>query len=197
MIRLKRAYDEAKRGDGHRVLVDALWPRGVTKEALRLDVWLKEIAPSTELRKWFGHDPQRFAEFRKRYLAELSRPAVQPLLDELARLAKDGTLTLVFGAHDPEHNNAVVLAEAITRRRNQAGAPARRSGGRQRPATPSIARTRRENSRDQASSSAPPRKRRRDKPTSSRRMSIEDKMPTSRSARSTTRTRWTCSSTIR
>ncbi|HEX6723901.1 MAG TPA: DUF488 domain-containing protein [Gaiella sp.] len=110
-VRLKRAYDPAEPGDGYRVLVDRLWPRGVSKERARLDEWARELAPSTELRTWFGHDPERFAEFRRRYRAELEAHADE--LEELRSRARDGTLTLVYAARDSEHNDAVVLGELL------------------------------------------------------------------------------------
>jgi uncharacterized protein YeaO (DUF488 family) len=108
-VRIKRAYDPPEPGDGHRVLIDGLWPRGVKRDALALDDWARELAPSDELRRWFGHDPERFAEFRARYRAELE--AQRERLDELR--ARDGPLTIVYGARDREHNNAVVLAELL------------------------------------------------------------------------------------
>ena len=114
-VRLKRAYDPPERSDGYRVLIDRLWPRGVSKEHARLNEWLPELAPSTELRRWFGHDPARFAEFRRRYLDELK--AEQEKLRELRRRAREETLTLVYGARDTEHNDAVVLAELLRRGR--------------------------------------------------------------------------------
>ena len=110
-VRLKRAYDPAEPGDGYRVLVDRLWPRGVSKERARLVEWARELAPSTELRTWFGHDPERFAEFERRYRAELAARGEK--LDELRRRAGEGTLTLVYAARDEEHNDAVVLAELL------------------------------------------------------------------------------------
>lgn len=113
MVRIKRAYEEPEHQDGYRVLVDRLWPRGVTKEALRLDAWAKELAPSPDLRRWFGHDPRRFAEFTRRYRAELRGAAARALLADLARRAVAGTVTLVFGARDEEHNGAVVLRDLI------------------------------------------------------------------------------------
>lgn len=112
-IRLKRAYDAASRSDGYRVLIDRLWPRGVSKQRAKLDEWEKELAPSTELREWFGHEPSRFAEFRRRYIGELRH--VRPRLTELRRRARKGTLTLVYSAHDSERNDAVVLAEVLRR----------------------------------------------------------------------------------
>ena len=108
-IRLKRAYDPPAPADGARILVDRLWPRGLSKERAQVDLWLKEIAPSAELRRWFGHDPAKWAEFRKRYDAELAN---NPSLEELrALIRRDRRVTLLFGARDVEHNNAVVLRE--------------------------------------------------------------------------------------
>jgi len=112
-IRLKRAYDNASPSDGYRVLIDRLWPRGVSKQKAKLDEWEKELAPSTELREWFGHEPSRFDEFRRRYIGELRH--ARPRLTELRRRARTGTLTLVYAAHDSEHNDAVVLAEVLRR----------------------------------------------------------------------------------
>lgn len=112
-VRSKRVYDPPARSDGYRVLIDRLWPRGISKERARLDEWARELAPSTELRRWFGHDPTRFEEFRRRYEAEL---AAQPeKVDELRSRARKGTLTLVYAARDTEHNDAVVLAEVLRR----------------------------------------------------------------------------------
>lgn len=110
-VRTKRAYERAEPGDGYRILVDRLWPRGVRKEAARVDEWAKELAPSPELRRWFGHDPERFEEFRRRYREELAGRAEE--LDEVRRRARAGTVTLVYGARDREHNGAVVLAELL------------------------------------------------------------------------------------
>jgi uncharacterized protein YeaO (DUF488 family) len=112
-IRLKRAYEPAASSDGYRVLIDRLWPRGVSRRLAKLNAWERELAPSTELRQWFGHQPNRFDEFRLRYVAELGQQ--RPRLTELRRRARDGTLTLVYAAHDSEHNDAVVLAEALRR----------------------------------------------------------------------------------
>lgn len=114
-VQLKRAYEPAEAADGHRVLIDRIWPRGVSKEEARLDEWARELAPTTELRKWFGHDPERFDEFRRRYTAELA--AHEEKVRELRRRAREGTLTLVYGARDTEHNDAVVLAEILRRGR--------------------------------------------------------------------------------
>jgi uncharacterized protein YeaO (DUF488 family) len=111
MISLKRVYEPAETGDGGRFLVERLWPRGVKKENLCIDGWLKEVAPSTELRKWFKHDPAKWKEFRRRYFAELKdrQRALQPLLEA----ARHGKITLVYSSHDQEHNNAVVLKEYL------------------------------------------------------------------------------------
>lgn len=114
MIAIKRAYDPPEERDGVRVLVDRLWPRGVTKEAAKIDRWVKAVAPSGELRKWFGHDPARWVEFRRRYLAELAGQA--DAVAELRKLARGGTVTLVYAAKDTEHNDAVVLKELLGRR---------------------------------------------------------------------------------
>lgn len=106
MIRIKRVYEAASESDGSRVLVDRLWPRGVAKADARVSWWAKELAPSSELRRWFGHDPERFAEFSRRYRLELSG---KEELGALRRLVREGPVTLVYGARDREHNNAVVL----------------------------------------------------------------------------------------
>lgn len=113
-ITLTRAYDPLARAGGPRVLVDRVWPRGVSRERLKIAAWLKELGPSTDLRRWFAHDPARWTVFRRRYLEELT--GKRALLDELAGYARDGKLTLVFGARDPVHNQAVVLKEALERR---------------------------------------------------------------------------------
>ncbi|MBJ6800255.1 DUF488 domain-containing protein [Geomonas propionica] len=111
MIRLKRIYDEPAVQDGVRVLVDRLWPRGISKENARLDRWEKELAPSDELRRWFGHDPEKWQEFRTRYRQELAGQG--ELLKELTGLCARNTVTLLYAAKDEEHNNAVVLKELI------------------------------------------------------------------------------------
>ena len=113
VIRVKRAYLPPAAGDGVRVLVDRLWARGVSKSDAAIDCWMKDLAPSTELRRWFGHDPSRWDEFRRRYKAELS--AKSDLLDELRGLVRSGPLTLVFGARDELHNQAVALKEPLSR----------------------------------------------------------------------------------
>lgn len=110
-FKIKRAYEKATRGDGVRVLVDRIWPRGVSKAEAKIDQWRKEIAPSTALRKWFGHDPARWAEFERRYIAEIETQ--RAALDELRELATGKTVTLVFGAKDTEHNQAVALREYL------------------------------------------------------------------------------------
>ncbi|HLW58991.1 MAG TPA: DUF488 family protein [bacterium] len=108
---LKRAYERPSRTDGARVLVDRVWPRGVSKATLKIDAWLGELGPSTGLRKWFGHDPAKWAGFRTRYGRELV--AKRALLADLAGRARRGTLTLVYGARDPVHNQAVVIKEVL------------------------------------------------------------------------------------
>jgi uncharacterized protein YeaO (DUF488 family) len=110
-VRIKRAYQPPAASDGYRVLIDRLWPRGVRREGAGLDERAQELAPSSDLRRWFGHDPDRFGEFRRRYTAELA--GQEEKLRELRRRARQGTLTLVYGAHDEEHNDAVVLAEIL------------------------------------------------------------------------------------
>ena len=111
MFKLKRAYEPASKEDGFRVLVERLWPRGVSKARARLDLWLKDVAPSPALRKWFGHDPAKWNEFRKRYRAELKgQPQALKLLRDKA---KTGTVTLVYGSKDQEHNAAVALKEVL------------------------------------------------------------------------------------
>lgn len=113
-VRLKRAYDPPELSDGYRVLIDRLWPRGVTKKRARLDEWARELGPSSELRRWFGHDPDKFDEFRRRYRHELAAHGEK--LRELRARARKGMLTLVYSARDNEHNDAVVLAELLRRR---------------------------------------------------------------------------------
>jgi uncharacterized protein YeaO (DUF488 family) len=111
MIRLKRAYDTPSRQDGLRILVERLWPRGVSKEKAAIDLWLKELAPSTELRKWFDHDPEKWNDFRKRYRAELKQKGDMLLL--LQHRTTEGTVTFVYAAHDEERNSAVVLKDYL------------------------------------------------------------------------------------
>jgi len=110
-VRLKRAYEPPAKSDGHRYLVDRIWPRGVSRDEAELEDWLKEIAPSNELRKWFDHDPERWAEFRRRYMSELKQHRDE--LRELARQAADIRITLVYGARDQEHNQAIVIRQYL------------------------------------------------------------------------------------
>jgi uncharacterized protein YeaO (DUF488 family) len=115
MVKLKRAYEPPARGDGYRVLVDRMWPRGLRKEDLVLDEWLKDVAPSAGLRKWFGHDPKRWPEFKRRYEQELEEDPASEGIRALSRRARRGTLTLLFASRDNDHNNAVVLGEILGR----------------------------------------------------------------------------------
>jgi uncharacterized protein YeaO (DUF488 family) len=112
-IQLKRAYDPPLETDGERFLVDRLWPRGLSKDAAHLTAWLKNLAPSDDLRRWFAHDPNHWLEFQERYLAELRAPEQETLIRELAQKALQKRITLVFAAHDLAHNNAVVLQAVI------------------------------------------------------------------------------------
>ena len=118
-VRLKRAYEPAAPEDGVRVLVDRLWPRGLRKADAAIDRWMKDIAPSTQLRQWFGHDPERWPEFRRRYTRELQQQATA--VDELRELARGGRVTLVFAAHDEAHNDAIVLRDALLQSKNSKG----------------------------------------------------------------------------
>ncbi len=115
MVRIKRVYNDPSPQDGIRILVDRVWPRGCTKEQARLDAWRKDLAPSTALRKWFGHDPLKWDEFCARYRTELKGPEQRQAIKALADLAHQQTLTLLFGAADMEHNQARVLKEVIDR----------------------------------------------------------------------------------
>lgn len=121
MIQIKRAYDPPAKTDGARILVERLWPRGIKKEALKLDAWLKTVAPSTELRKWFSHDPAKWPEFQRRYRAELDQhpEAWQPILDAAAK----GKVTLLFSSHDAEHNNVVALKAYLEKQSASGKAP--------------------------------------------------------------------------
>jgi len=113
MLRIKRIYDKPEPSDGYRVLVDRLWPRGLSKERAALDEWLKEIAPSPTLRTWFGHEPARFAEFKARYKAELS---ANPAVEQISHLLhQHQTVTLLYGARDPKHNHTIVLQEYVSK----------------------------------------------------------------------------------
>jgi uncharacterized protein YeaO (DUF488 family) len=112
MIKIKRIYESASEEDGFRILVDRLWPRGIKKEKAKIDMWLKEVAPSGELRKWFSHDPEKWEEFKKKYAKELA--AKQPLLKEIRQIEKEkGTVTLLYSARDVGHNNAVALRAVL------------------------------------------------------------------------------------
>ena len=113
-VQVKRIYEPAARSDVFRVLVDRLWPRGVANEHAALDLWMKEIAPSTELRRWFGHDPKRWRQFKARYRSELHEHESE--LAQLRSRARKGTVTLLFGARDAEHNEAVVLKEILVQK---------------------------------------------------------------------------------
>jgi uncharacterized protein YeaO (DUF488 family) len=113
-VRPKRIYDAAEPGDGYRVLIDHVWPRGVSRERANLDEWARDLAPSDKLRKWFDHVPERFGEFRSRYRGELAVHSER--LEELRRRARKGSVTIVYAARDREHNNAVVLAELVHER---------------------------------------------------------------------------------
>ena len=110
-VRIKRAYDRAEPGDGYRILIDRLWPRGVSRQRAHLDEWARDLAPSDGLRRWFSHDPARFPEFRERYRDELR--GQRDRIDQLRSRAGRGTVTIVYGARDTEHNDAVVLAELL------------------------------------------------------------------------------------
>jgi uncharacterized protein YeaO (DUF488 family) len=114
-IRIRRVYDPPEPSDGARVLVDRIWPRGLSKERAAVDLWLKEIAPSSELRKWFGHDPARWSDFQRRYRTELARNTA--CVEELRSLIREGPVTLLFAAHDEAHNNAVALGSYLKSKR--------------------------------------------------------------------------------
>ena len=110
-VTIKRAYEQPSPDDGFRILVDRLWPRGVSKQEAQIDLWLKDIAPSTELRKWFAHDPAKWTDFQRRYRAELKQK--RQLLDTIKAQAKKSRVTLIYGAKDKEHNDAVVLLDTL------------------------------------------------------------------------------------
>jgi uncharacterized protein YeaO (DUF488 family) len=114
MIRLKRVYEEPATDDGLRILVERLWPRGLSKERAAVDLWLKEVAPSSELRRWFNHDPDRWKEFLRRYHAELLQNG--GTVDELRRKCRSGTVTFVYAARDEEHNGALALKDYLERK---------------------------------------------------------------------------------
>ncbi len=120
-VRVRRVYDEPQKEDGTRVLVDRVWPRGLAKERAELDEWAKDVAPSTELRKWYGHEPERYAEFRKRYQHELADPEHKAAVSHLRDLAERGPLTLLTATKSVDHSQAPVLAELIKRRAGGAG----------------------------------------------------------------------------
>ena len=124
MLRIKRVYEPQTRSDGRRILVDRLWPRGLSKKKAAVDEWMKDIAPSAELRRWFGHDPRRWPEFKRRYRHELR--AHGDLLRDITARASRGPVTLVYGARDEAHNDAVVLAAAIRGRVRRAANAARK-----------------------------------------------------------------------
>lgn len=115
-IQTKRAYEAPAPGDGYRVLVDGLWPRGLSKEKLKIDEWMRDIAPSARLRKWYGHKPEKWQQFRERFRAELTKSPHRELLQQLTARARRGKVTLVFGARDAERSNAAVLAELVQER---------------------------------------------------------------------------------
>jgi uncharacterized protein YeaO (DUF488 family) len=112
-IQLERVYAAKAKASGKRILVDRIWPRGIKKDALKRDLWLRELAPSNELRKWFGHDPRRWEAFKRRYRSELRRPDRREPLHQLLALARKGPVTLLYGARDEEHNEAVALREFL------------------------------------------------------------------------------------
>jgi uncharacterized protein YeaO (DUF488 family) len=113
MVKIKRIYDPVSPDDGKRVLIDRLWPRGVKKEEAKIDEWLRDVAPSDDLRKWFSHDPSKYQEFKKRYVKELEKKS--ELLERIKKEAKKETVTLLFSAKDTEHNNATALKEILSR----------------------------------------------------------------------------------
>lgn len=113
MVKIKRVYEEKKRGDGHRVLIDRLWPRGLKKTELHYHQWPKELCPSSELRTFFNHDPKKFRRFKKKYMLELENPAAQKIIKALAKKSLKKNVTLLYGAHDELINHAVILREVI------------------------------------------------------------------------------------
>lgn len=119
-IRLKRAYEDPSPDDGTRILVERLWPRGLSKERAAIDLWLKDAAPSTELRRWFGHDPEKWPEFRRRYREELRTR--EEVVGRLRRLSHDGSVTFIYAASDEEHNAALVLRDVVEEHRSRAAA---------------------------------------------------------------------------
>lgn len=115
-MKLKRMYDTAERSDGVRILVDRLWPRGISKDGAAIDEWMKDLAPSNRLRTWFGHKPERWPEFRKRYRKELGTPEKRKMLENIRRISTIATVTLLYSAKDTDQNNAVALAELLKRK---------------------------------------------------------------------------------
>jgi uncharacterized protein YeaO (DUF488 family) len=113
MVKIKRIYDPVSSDDGKRILIDRLWPRGIKKEKANIDEWLRDVAPSDDLRKWFSHDPSKYQEFKKRYVKELEKKS--ELLERIKKEAKKETVTLLFSAKDTEHNNATALKEILSR----------------------------------------------------------------------------------
>ena len=113
MVKIKRIYDPVSSDDGKRILIDRLWPRGIKKEKAKIDEWLRDVAPSDELRKWFSHDPSKYQEFKKRYVKELEKKS--ELLEKIKKEAKKEAVTLLFSAKDTEHNNATALKEILSR----------------------------------------------------------------------------------
>jgi uncharacterized protein YeaO (DUF488 family) len=113
MLTVQRVYDRTDTSDGKRILVDRLWPRGLTREQAAIDEWMKDLAPSDELRRWFGHETDKWPEFRRRFIGELSSPEKAKLLDKVARMAREGNVIILYAAKDVEHNNAKVLEEVI------------------------------------------------------------------------------------
>ncbi len=113
MLTVKRVYDRTDPSDGKRILVDRLWPRGLTREQAAIDEWMKDLAPSDELRRWFGHETDKWPEFKRRYIGELLSPDKMKLVEKVRRMSKEGDVTAVYAAKDTEHNNAKVLEEVI------------------------------------------------------------------------------------
>ena len=116
--KIKRVYSPVEKSDGVRILVDRLWPRGISKDNARVDEWVKDVAPSDALRKWFGHNPERWEEFRRRYKIELADPDKKALVGRLRTLSRKGTVTFIYAAKDEVHNNANVVAEVVERKLN-------------------------------------------------------------------------------
>jgi uncharacterized protein YeaO (DUF488 family) len=126
MIKIKRVYDAPSSGDGKRILIDRLWPRGVKKDDARIDAWMKDVAPSDGLRKWFGHDPEKWGEFKARFFAELKNR--KDLVDQLAGMARKGRVTLLYGSKEERFNNAVALKEYLETRMKSAASKKTASG---------------------------------------------------------------------